>query len=487
MGRGAGTMILIHTVAPGETLFSIAARYGVTVASLVEINQPPNPDNLVIGQTLIVPTVGLTYTVRPGDTLFRIAQTFGITVASLVAANRIADPNLIFPGQILVVPGWEALIHTVAPGETLSGLALAFGTPLALILAVNVIPDPNLIFPGQTIAIPLRGVERRPLVTNGFILPVSLGAARRQLAPPVGPQLTYVSIFDFPADGTGGVVIPNYGPVAQAAREQNIAPLAVLTNFTGGNFSPDLARSVLANAAVRERTIDSFIAAIRAGDLVGSMVDFENMYPEDRNLYTAFIGELTARLRPLGLVAAIAVAPKWADFPNAPWVGAFDYAALGAEVDFMFIMTYEWGWVGGPPQPVAPVNLVRRVIAYATSLVSPSRIMQGLPLYGYDWPLPDSPETLASTVDPQQAISLAARYGAVISFMPVAETPTFNYTDAAGQAHVVYFEDARSVRAKYQVTRDFNLMGAGYWQLGDAFPQNWAGVREMFAVRKVTA
>ncbi len=164
------------------------------------------------------------------------------------------------------------------------------------------------------------------------------------------------------------------------------------------------------------------------------MVDFENMFPADRPLYTEFIAVLSARLRALGLVSSIAVAPKWADFPNAPWVGAFDYAALGRSVDFIFIMTYEWGWVGGPPQPVAPVNLVRRVLEYATSLVPSSRIMQGLPLYGYDWPLPDLPETLAATVDPQQAIALAATFGAVISYDPVAQTPTFTYTDATGQA-----------------------------------------------------
>ena len=48
---------------------------------------------------------------------------------------------------------------------------------------------------------------------------------------------------------------------------------------------------------------------------------------------------------------------------------------------------------------MAPVNLVRRVLEYATSLVPANRIMQGMPLYGYDWPLPDTPETLAATVE----------------------------------------------------------------------------------------
>lgn len=476
-------MLLIHVVAPGDTLFRIAARYGVTVSDLVATNRPPNPENLVVGQALIVPTTELGYTVRPGDTLFGIAGVFGVSVASLVAANNIADPNLILPGQVLLIPGWEALIHPVAPGETLFGIAQSFGVSLELVLRVNTIGNPNLIFPGQPIVIPLRGVEKRPLTTNGFIFPTSLSFARRILTP-IARLLTYISVFDFPVDGRGGIAVPDYGPVVQVARELNIAPLAVLTNFTGGNFSSDLARATLVDPAIRASTIERYLQVLQEGGFAGAMVDFENMYPEDRPLYTQFIAELSARLRPLGLIVSIAVAPKWADYPNAPWVGAFDYAALGRLVDFMYIMTYEWGWVGGPPGPVAPVNLVRRVLEYATRLVPASRVMQGIPLYGYDWPLPDTAETLAATVDPQQALVLAATYGATISFDPVAQAPTFTYRDSAGRGHEVWFEDARSIRAKYQATRDFALMGAGYWQLFNDFPQNWVALEELFTVTK---
>jgi len=476
-------MILIHTVAPGETLSSIAARYGQSVAALVQTNRPPGPESLVVGQALVIPTIDLAYAVRRGDTLFAVARVFGATVPSLVAANSIANPDLIFPGQILLIPGWEALVYTVAPGDTLFRVAQSFGVPLSLVLRVNAIPNPDLILIGQQITLPMRGVERRALTTNGFIFPTSLGAARRVLTP-IGPLLTYISVFDFPVDGRGEIVVPNYAPVVQAAREQAIAPLAVLTNFAAGNFSPELARAVLANPSVRDRTIARYLAIISAGGFTGAMVDFENMYPEDRRLYTEFIAALSASLQPLGLVASIATAPKWADFPGAPWVGAFDYAALGQLVDFMYIMTYEWGWVGGPPGPVAPINLVRRVLAYAASLIPAGRIMQGIPLYGYDWPVPDTPETLAATVDPQQALLLAASHGAIISFDAVAETPAFTYQNTTGQAHEVWVEDARSVRAKYQATRDFDLMGAGFWQLFNDFPQNWVVLAELFTVVK---
>ena len=324
-------MLLIHVVAPGDTLFTIAARYGVSVGDLVATNKPPNPDSLVVGQALIVPTADLTYAVRRGDTLFAIAQVFGIAVTSLAAANDIVNPDLIYPGQVLLVPGWEALIYTVRPGDTMFRLAQSFGAPLSLLIGVNNIANPDVITVGQQITVPLRGVERRPLATNGFIFPTSLTNGRLVLTP-ISRLLTYISVFDFPVDGLGGITIPNYAPVVQAARELTIAPLAVLTNFRGGNFDPDLARAVLSNTAIGTGTIDRYLAVIREGGFAGAMVDFENMYPQDRNLYTQFIAELGRRLRPLGLVNAIAVAPKWADYPNAPWVGAFDYAALGQQI-----------------------------------------------------------------------------------------------------------------------------------------------------------
>lgn len=477
-------MLLIHVVAPGDTLFTIARRYGVTVDALIETNRPPNPENLVVGQDLVIPTEDLLYTVRRGETLFNIGLLFGLTPAALAAANGLANPNLIFPGQTLRIPGWESLTYTVRPGDSVFLISRFFGADPALLVRINNLLQPERIAVGQRIVVPLRGVEPRRIQTNGFIFPTSLANARRVLAP-IAPLLTYISVFDFPVDGQGGVTSPNYGPLVQAARELNIAPLAVLTNFQGGNFDSDLAHAVLVDPAVRARTIQNYLALLRAGGFAGAMVDFENMYPADRQLYSQFIAELAAALRPLGLVVSIAAAPKWADFPNAPWVGTFDYAALGRIVDFIYLMTYEWGWIGGPPGPVAPINLVRRVLDYATALIPAGRVMQGIPLYGYDWPLPDTPETIAATVDPQQAIALAAsRGGGPIRFDETAQTPTFNYRDETGRAHEVWFEDARSTRAKYQAVRDYNLLGAGFWQLFNDFPQNWVVLDELFEVVK---
>ena len=104
------------------------------------------------------------YTVQPGDTMFLIAQRFGVSVDALSAANpHIPDPNVLFPGDVLCVPGAAppptcppgSSAYTVQPGDTLFLIAQRFNTTVDAILALNPqITNPNLIFPGQVICVP---------------------------------------------------------------------------------------------------------------------------------------------------------------------------------------------------------------------------------------------------------------------------------------------------------------------------------------------
>jgi tyrosinase len=96
------------------------------------------------------------YIVRSGDTFGAIAARFGVTLASLEAANpQIADPNRIFPGQVITIPGSSPAPgsdYVVQSGDTLTAIANRFGVTLASLEAANPqIADPNRIFPGQVI------------------------------------------------------------------------------------------------------------------------------------------------------------------------------------------------------------------------------------------------------------------------------------------------------------------------------------------------
>ncbi len=96
-----------YTIKNGDSLYSIAQQYGVSVSAILAANpQITNSSMLYVGQVITIPQVGeQIYTVKPGDSLFSIAKKFGVTVNSILAANpQIADPNSLFVGQQIRIP-----------------------------------------------------------------------------------------------------------------------------------------------------------------------------------------------------------------------------------------------------------------------------------------------------------------------------------------------------------------------------------------------
>ncbi|MCY9150131.1 spore gernimation protein, partial [Bacillus haynesii] len=82
---------------------------------------------------------------------------------------------------------------------------------------------------------------------------------------------------------------------------------------------------------------------------------------------------------------------------------------------FVVLMTYEWGYSGGPPMAVSPIGPVREVIEYALTEMPASKIVMGQNLYGYDWTLPYTPGgPLARAISPQRAIEIASENNAAI-------------------------------------------------------------------------
>lgn len=171
-----GPNTFAYIVQPGDTMFTIANRFGVNLNALIAANpQISNPNVLVPGQTVCVPTTTpgqcgpntFAYTVQPGDTMFLIARRFGISLQSLIAANpQVSNPNNIVPGQVLCVPNSDqspgpcppgSTQYTVRPGDTMFLIARRFGITLnSLIRANPQISDPSRIFPGQKLCVPPR-------------------------------------------------------------------------------------------------------------------------------------------------------------------------------------------------------------------------------------------------------------------------------------------------------------------------------------------
>ena len=162
-----------YVVVSGDTLSTIALRFGTTVSKLVQLNNITNPNLIYPGEVLKIPTSTSvrsgsasnqhlsTYIVQSGDTLSEIASKFGTTVQYLVRINGISNPNLIYPGEVLKIESSgiakqqssENTTYTVKAGDTLSEIAEKFGTTVSTLVGLNDISNPNLIYPGQKLII----------------------------------------------------------------------------------------------------------------------------------------------------------------------------------------------------------------------------------------------------------------------------------------------------------------------------------------------
>jgi spore germination protein len=96
--------VKIHVVQRGESLWLLSQRYGVGINQIIAVNELANPNQLVIGLALVIPTPPFQYMVRNGDSLWIIAHRYGTTVQAIMQENQIYNPALIYPGQILRIP-----------------------------------------------------------------------------------------------------------------------------------------------------------------------------------------------------------------------------------------------------------------------------------------------------------------------------------------------------------------------------------------------
>lgn len=468
----------IHVVNRGESLWQIAQRYGADLNQIILVNQMDDPNVLIVGQAIVVPEPESEYVIQAGDTLGSIASRYGVTVQELAEVNNIEDPSLIFIGQMLKMP---YLFYTVRPGDTLWVIANRYEVTVDQIVQANQMDNPNMILVGETLRIPV--VERPTTEINAYITQMDEEGQFETLM--LGRHFTYISPFMYSIREDGSLTEMQESGVLEAARANGVAPLLTLTNFRNSNFDSDLAASVLRNQTVQDTLITNLINKMKEKGYAGINIDFEYVYPEDRENYNNFLRRLVARAHPEGLLVSTALAPKErADQPGLLYE-AHDYEAQGQIVDFIVVMTYEWGWAGGRPWAIAPINKVRDVLDYAVTAIPPNKIMMGIPLYGRDWRIPWVEGTTARTVSPKQAVSLAARYGAAIQYHDTYQSPFFRYVDEEGQEHEVWFEDARSMQAKYDVMKEYGLRGGSYWVLGNPFPQNWPVLEDNFNIRKL--
>lgn len=221
-----------HTVAKGDTLWTLSRQYGVSVGELATANNLAKTATLRIGQSLTVPAKAASavsgpaaeatnaYTVVSGDTLGAIARKQGTTITALRTANNLKNDNLRI-GQKLVIPGNAVPvststssapasvvapaataapragsgIHTVVPGDTLGSIARKYGVRVGDLATLNTITDPAKIRVGQELKLP---AAAKSAATAPVVTPTPYPVIEEPVAPtlvtPVEPATTVTPV-----------------------------------------------------------------------------------------------------------------------------------------------------------------------------------------------------------------------------------------------------------------------------------------------------
>lgn len=262
--------------------------------------------------------------------------------------------------------------------------------------------------------------------------------------------------------------------LALTARDSGVKVFATVSNWsdTLNDFDPRIPHRILKSRSKRLKQAATLVSLCLDAGYDGIDLDWESLEAKDRDRFSAFVEDLAAALHGKGLRLAVAVHPKTSEPGDWSGAQAEDWVRLGAAADEFKVMTYEYSYAGSAPGPVAPPAWMSAVLSHAESLVPSSKIMMGLPFYGYDW----SGGT-AIGLNWADVQTLVATYSPEIRRDASGEA-TFGYVDSAGAAHTVFYQDSEAVQTKLRMMLQDHpaIRGAAIWVMHEEDPRFWAVV-----------
>lgn len=425
----------IHVVQPGETLSTISDLYNISVERLILENGINNPENLAIGQTIVIVKPELVYTIQTGDTLVSIAEKHGISVMELLRNNPyLSDREFIYTGETIVIRYNSNKIRTVAT----SGYAFSY---------IN------------------RDILRKTL-----------------------PFLSYLTIFNYRVTSEGDIIVGDEdSDIVQLAKIYGVAPMMFVSTFTNeGASSSEVTFTILNNPEVQDRAINNILEILKLKGYHGVNIYAQYINFENIDKVAEYIKKAADIFHAEGYRVLITVTPELNIESQIVTFDELDYSKLAESVDAIVFTSYEWGRSYNFPSSITPVNALRELLNYAVSIVPPEKIFIGLITIGYDWQLPYVPgSSVANSITSDGAIQIAAEYGITIQFNETAQAPYFFYIDGEQYLHVIWFKDARSYATVVGLVSEYGLQGLSIWTIMNFNTQMWFVINTEYEIEKV--
>jgi hypothetical protein len=244
--------------------------------------------------------------------------------------------------------------------------------------------------------------------------------------------------------------------------------------LVGNHFDPDLTRRVLQDEGARQHLIRQLLVYCRLFWLDGINVDFENVYPSEKQAFVRFVEELSRLARSEGLVVSVDVTVK---SPSPTWSGFLDRRALARAADYLALMAYDEHYSGSPAAgSVASLPWVEKGILGLLEEVPPGKVLLGIPFYTRLWrlePQPGGGYRLTSRALGMAEVEAMLEEKGVTPRLDPLTGQEYAEWEEGGTTYRVWLENERSVLARIRLAERYRLAGVASWRRGFEKPGIW--------------
>jgi spore germination protein len=425
------------------------------------------------------------YIVRPGDTTAMVAEKYGISVERLISDNGLINPSALVPGQALIIL-YPERTYIVQPGDTIASIAASNKISLWQLLRNNpLLYDRDYIYPGEVLVIEYN--TQRELQVNGY----TYVFLNRDILTRALPYLTYLSIYNYRI--MENATIHNYGDdldIIRLSKEYDTIPLMMVSAYSPiGELNIEHLYELLLDNEKQDKLIQDILQIVKQKEYLGVNLLVCNMRDYNQHLYLNSFIKLSRVLKNEGYLFMVTISTDYKKDPdNNDEYENIDYNSMSQVVDQIIFLQNIWEKRFEPPSPISDISLINPFIAYVTGSVTPDKVSIGKPLIGFDWALPFVKyvsDVYSLSLD--SAIILAYNERATIKLDETSQTPYYTYvkTNERGpENHIVWFIDARSIKALEGVIMDYNLNGTGLWNITSYNQQLFSVINVGFSIKK---
>jgi spore germination protein YaaH len=308
----------------------------------------------------------------------------------------------------------------------------------------------------------------------------------------VGLGSAYAMLANGSVDSSG--VTPITNSIITFSKSKNLPIYPTVSDFSNsyGTFDPSVSNGFLATASARATAVTNLVNLAVSNNFAGIDIDLEAVQPAMKTQMSAFISALATGLHNQNKKLIISIPPMSGD--GAPsYLAGYDYAAIGAAVDYFQLMTYDEvgpGWSSSSsatwPGPELGLDWMKAKLAYAVSRVPSAKVLQGLPTYGYDYSLGTIAYWKGTTNVPGYNDIITA-HGATkkrdtasatpyATWGTVVQQPDGTPWSTANKQPVLWYDDAQSITAKAALVGTYALGGTSVWAMGYEDGSFWSAV-----------